>query len=72
MQCEYHWHKHDDDDEFLFVTQGALLVDVENRTVELLPGQGIVVPKGTMHRARAPQRTVMLMVDNAGIIPTHD
>jgi mannose-6-phosphate isomerase-like protein (cupin superfamily) len=67
---EYHWHKHDADDEFFYVLEGQLLIDLEGRTVTLNPRQGIVVPKGTQHRTQAPQRTVVLMVENAGIIPT--
>ena len=72
IEGEYHWHKHDHDDEFFYVVEGKLLIDLEGRTVELDPRQGFVVPKGTLHRTRAPQRTVMLMVENAGIIPTGD
>jgi quercetin dioxygenase-like cupin family protein len=70
VEGEYHWHKHDDDDEFFYVVEGLLLIDLEDRVVELAPGQGFVVPKGRTHRTRAPRRTVMLMVENAGIIPT--
>ena len=69
---EYHWHKHDEDDEFFYVVEGKLLIDLEDRLVELAPRQGFVVPKGVLHRTRAPERTVMLMVENAGIIPTGD
>jgi mannose-6-phosphate isomerase-like protein (cupin superfamily) len=69
VQCEYHWHKHDDDDEFFYVVEGKLLIDLEGRTIELSPRQGTVVPKGVLHRTRAPQRAVILMVENAGIIP---
>jgi mannose-6-phosphate isomerase-like protein (cupin superfamily) len=75
VEGEYHWHKHDDDDEFFYVVEGKLLIDLEDRegrVVELAPGQGFVVPKGIVHRTRAPQRTVILMVENAGIIPTGD
>ncbi|MFC2095034.1 cupin domain-containing protein [Candidatus Bipolaricaulota bacterium] len=72
VQGEYHWHKHDDDDEFFLVIDGRLLVDLEDRTVELGARQGLVVPKGLLHRTRAPERTVMLMVENAGILPTGD
>ncbi|HEU5232883.1 MAG TPA: cupin domain-containing protein [Terriglobales bacterium] len=72
IEGEYHWHKHDDDDEFFYVVDGKLLIDLEARDVELSPGQGFVVPKGVLHRTRAPQRTVILMVENAGIIPTGD
>ena len=72
IEGEYHWHKHDEDDEFFYVVEGKLLIDLEERVVELMPRQGFVVPKGVIHRTRAPQRTVILMVENAGIIPTGD
>jgi mannose-6-phosphate isomerase-like protein (cupin superfamily) len=72
VEGEYHWHKHDNDDEFFYVVEGKLLIDLEDRIVELSPRQGFVVPKGVVHRTRAPQRTVILMFENAGIIPTGD
>ena len=67
---EYHWHKHDQDDEFFYVVEGQLLIDLEEKSVALSPRQGFVVPKGVVHRTRATQRTVVLMVENKGIIPT--
>jgi mannose-6-phosphate isomerase-like protein (cupin superfamily) len=77
IEGEYHWHKHDNEDEFFYVVDGELLIDIcdspegrEDRTVSLKPGQGIVVPKTVVHRTRAPRRTTILMVENAGIIPT--
>jgi mannose-6-phosphate isomerase-like protein (cupin superfamily) len=70
IEGEYHWHQHTDDDEFFYVVEGKLLIDLEGRTVELEPRQGFVVPKGVMHRTRAPQRTIILMVENRGIVPT--
>jgi mannose-6-phosphate isomerase-like protein (cupin superfamily) len=70
VQGEYHWHKHDADDEFFYVVEGQLLIDLEGRTVALNPRQGFVVPKGVMHRTRALERTVMLMVENDAIVPT--
>jgi oxalate decarboxylase/phosphoglucose isomerase-like protein (cupin superfamily) len=72
VQGEYHWHKHDNDDEFFYVVEGRLFVDLEGRTIELAPGQGVVVPRGVVHRTRAGERTVMLMMENAAIIPTGD
>lgn len=70
IEGEYHWHQHTGDDEFFYVVEGRLLIDLEGRTVELSPRQGFVVPRATMHRTRATERTVMLMVENAGIVPT--
>ena len=72
IQGEYHWHKHDNEDEFFYVVDGRLIIDLNGRTVELEPRQGFVVPKGVMHRTRSPERTVILMVENAGIVPTGD
>ena len=72
MQGEYHWHKHDDLDEFFFVLEGTFLIDLEGRTVELAPRQGFVVPRGVVHRTRAPERCVILMVEGSGIVPTGD
>lgn len=70
IEGEYHWHQHTEEDEFFYVIEGMLLIDLEGRTVELHPRQGFVVPRATRHRTRALQRTVILMVENAGIIPT--
>jgi dTDP-4-dehydrorhamnose 3,5-epimerase-like enzyme len=72
MQGEYHWHKHEREDEFFFVLDGRFIIDLEGRNVKLSPRQGFVVPKGVVHRTRAPQKTVILMVEAAGIVPTGD
>ena len=72
IQGEYHWHSHKADDEFFLVIEGRLLVDIEGRTVELAERQGLMVPRGVRHRTRAPERTIILMVENAGIVPTGD
>ena len=72
MLGEYHWHKHDSDDEFFFVLEGHFIIDLEDRSVDLQPQQGFVVPKGVKHRTRAPDRAVILMVETAAIVPTGD
>jgi mannose-6-phosphate isomerase-like protein (cupin superfamily) len=77
VKGEYHWHKHDDLDEFFYVVEGRLLIDLQldgerGRSVSLAPKQGFVVPKGVVHRTRAPERTVMLMVEGEEIVPTGD
>ncbi len=72
LQGEYHWHKHDSDDEFFFVLEGHFVIDLEGRSIDLGPQQGFVVPKGIVHRTRAPVRSVILMVETAAIIPTGD
>ena len=69
---EFHFHKHDNEDELFHVLEGRLLVDFEDRTVELAPGRGIMVPRGVVHRTRARERTVVLMFEGAGVVPTGD
>jgi Mannose-6-phosphate isomerase len=70
VQGEYHWHKHDNDDEYFYVVEGELHIDLEDRTIDLKPRQGVVIPKGVMHRPRAPRRTVIMMVETIAIVPT--
>ncbi len=72
VQGEYHWHKHDNDDEFFFVLQGKLLIDLEGKTIELNPNQGVTISRGVKHRPRAPQKTIMLMVETSAIQPAGD
>jgi mannose-6-phosphate isomerase-like protein (cupin superfamily) len=72
MQGEYHWHKHDNDDEFFFVLEGHFIIDFEGQSIDLRPWQGYVVPRGAVHRTRAPERAVILMVETATIVPTGD
>ena len=70
VQGEYHWHKHENDDEFFYVLEGQLLIDLEDRTIELNPNQGVTISRGLLHRPRALQKTVMLMVETSAIQPT--
>ncbi len=72
LHGEFHWHKHDEEDEFFLVLDGTLLIDLEGQTVALGPHQGYMVPKAIVHRTRAPERTVVLMIERASIRPTGD
>ena len=69
VKGRFHWHKHDHEDEFFFVLEGRLLIDLRGRTIKLGPGQGVVISKKVLHRPRAPGKTVMLMVETRGIEP---
>jgi mannose-6-phosphate isomerase-like protein (cupin superfamily) len=70
MQGEFHWHKHDEEDEFFFVLQGKFLIDLEDQTITLEPHQGYAIPKGVVHRTRAPERAAILMVERSSVNPT--
>lgn len=70
IKGEFHWHKHDKEDEFFYVVDGRFLIDLKDQTVELTPKQGFTVPKGVLHRTRAPKRTVILMIEGGTVVPT--
>ena len=73
VQGEYHWHKHDHEDECFIVLEGELVIDIENKgSVTLTQHLGYTVPKGVVHRTRAAVKTVILMVEGANVTPTGD
>jgi mannose-6-phosphate isomerase-like protein (cupin superfamily) len=69
---EFHWHRHDKEDEFFFVLSGKFKIEIEKETVVLGPHQGYVVPKGTMHKTSVNEPTVILMMEAASVKPTGD
>jgi mannose-6-phosphate isomerase-like protein (cupin superfamily) len=72
IEGEFHWHKHDKEDEFFFVIDGILLIDLEGKVIELKSNQGITIPKGILHRTRAPARTSVLIIEDDTVKPTGD
>ena len=72
LEGDFHWHKHDAEDEFFYVVEGHLDIELQDRTISLAPGQAVTIPRGVMHLPHARGRTVVLMVEKAGVVPTGD
>lgn len=72
LKGEFHWHRHETQDEFFYVVDGKLIIELEGRSVELGPMQGLTVPMGVQHRPVAPQKTIVLMIERADVRPTGD
>lgn len=72
IEGEFHWHKHDKEDEFFFVLDGLLFIDLEEKLVEVKPMQGFMIPKGVLHKTRALTRTSILLIEDYTIRPTGD
>ncbi|MFX1359477.1 MAG: cupin domain-containing protein [Promethearchaeota archaeon] len=72
LEGVFHWHKHEKEDEFFFVIEGILLIDLEDKVVELKSNQGFTIPRGVMHRTRAPSRTSILMIEQSTTKPIGD
>lgn len=62
----FHWHKHDDTDDFFFVIEGTLDIELRDRTVTLGPGEIFVVPKGVEHRPVARGEVHILLIEPTG------
>jgi mannose-6-phosphate isomerase-like protein (cupin superfamily) len=70
---EYHWHKHQEQDEFFYVIDGRLRIELEGRDpVELASGMAFSVPRGMLHRPVALEPTQVLMMEKAGVAVTGD
>ncbi len=69
---EFHWHKHDKEDEFFFVLSGKFKIELDNQTIVLGPQQGFAVPRGVLHKTSAPEPAVILMMEAASVKPTGD
>ena len=73
IQGEFHWHKHDEQDEFFFVIEGLFRIELDRaETVELGPRQAFCVPAGLRHRPVVPVRSAVLMLEKAGVVATGD
>ena len=73
MQGEYHWHRHEHEDEFFFVLDGRFDIELDaHDTVSLGPLEGFCVPAGRLHRPVVPVRAAVLMLERAGVVATGD
>ena len=72
FEGEFHWHKHDDDDEAFFILNGSLEIETEKGNFHLNEQEGVCIPKGVQHRPIAKKKTIVLMVENLGIKPAGD
>jgi mannose-6-phosphate isomerase-like protein (cupin superfamily) len=72
LEGEFHWHKHDNDDEFFFCIEGEFSIELEDKTLVLNQFQGVTIPKGVTHRPVSPKKSVVLMVETKNIVPTGD
>ena len=70
LDGDFHWHQHENEDEFFYVVEGVLVIETEDGEVRLGPGQGVTIPRGKMHFPRAQGRVVVLMVEKASVVPT--
>jgi mannose-6-phosphate isomerase-like protein (cupin superfamily) len=67
LEGPFHWHKHDDTDDFFLVLKGTLDIELRDRTVTLNPGEVFVVPKGVEHKPFAAREVKLLLIEPRGV-----
>ena len=67
VEGDFVWHAHEKEDELFYVVKGLLVIEFRNKTIELSPGEMLVVPKGVEHRPRAGEETWILLFEPLGI-----
>ena len=70
FQGEFIWHKHEDEDELFLVVSGSLRMEFRDRTVELTPGEFLIVPRDIEHRPVADAEVHMLLFEPASTLNT--
>jgi mannose-6-phosphate isomerase-like protein (cupin superfamily) len=72
LEGPFHWHKHDDTDDFFLVLKGTLDIELRDRTITLNPGEIFVVPTGVEHRPVARGEVHILLIEPTGTPNTGD
>ena len=67
---EFVWHHHADEDELFLVVAGRFRMELRDRTIELGPGELLVVPRGVEHRPVADAEVSVLLFEPAGTLNT--
>jgi mannose-6-phosphate isomerase-like protein (cupin superfamily) len=70
VKGEFVWHHHEHEDEMFLVLKGALRIDFRDRSVELGPGELVVVPKGVEHRPAAEEEVELQLFEPANLLNT--
>lgn len=62
VKDDFVWHSHQNEDELFIIFKGTLFMDFRDKTVEIGPGEMLVVPKGVEHRPRTNGEEVYIML----------
>jgi mannose-6-phosphate isomerase-like protein (cupin superfamily) len=72
FQGPFVWHRHEGEDELFLVVKGRFRMEFRDRTVDLEPGELIVVPRGVEHRPVAEAEVEVLLFEPRGVLNTGD
>lgn len=70
MKGDFIMHKHDDEDELFHVVSGTLFIELEHKTLELNPGEFVIIPKGVNHKPYAPEEVSIMLFEPIATLNT--
>lgn len=69
---EFTWHKHDSEDEFFYVVNGSVTIQLRDKDVVLNPGEFLIVPKGVEHCPKADEEAHIMLLEPKSTLNTGD
>jgi mannose-6-phosphate isomerase-like protein (cupin superfamily) len=63
FQGTFIWHCHEETDEVFLVWRGRFRIEYRDHTVELGPGDLVIVPRGLEHRPVADDEVEVLLLE---------
>lgn len=70
LKGEFVWHHHEQEDELFFVIKGILRIELRDQTIDIHPGEFLIVPKGVEHRPVAVEEVEVILFEPASTINT--
>lgn len=67
---EFIRHHHEQEDELFYVVNGTLFIELDDKTLELQPGEFVVIPRGVEHKPYAPEEVSVLLFEPATTLNT--
>lgn len=72
LKGEFVMHQHEEEDELFFVIEGVLFIELRDKTLELQPGEFVIIPKGVEHKPFAPEEVSVMLFEPKTTVNTGD
>jgi mannose-6-phosphate isomerase-like protein (cupin superfamily) len=70
LKGDFIWHHHDHEDELFLVIKGTLTMEFRDKSVEINPGEFIIVPRGVEHKPVANDEVHIVLFEPATTLNT--